>query len=331
MTDMPPSTVFTADRPGGNGTQQPPVSAPQQQTAAMQGLTDVENQLQEELSHDQIIRLRADGAEQFVSDAALPRLGDAWVPGYRMITEGLARETGLAGFPDDPFDDLPPEEPQPPSGAVVGNLVASFVDGVTGQNKQDVVDATLFAQLVANGKTNRAADPVGWTTAYSASLERLAWIVPSFRFVQLNSSAAQFSIEQAILHILRGVLTGDALETMRTAIDAVKALSTQDRRFVIFERNSHSGGAGNFQFDSVGQTSGGQPQMTFSGYNFQSTDQVTNVLWFRFNNNSTSFRATRTTMLLNTAVYARVRDAVQNRLVTYVNDYVGGVSFGDSL
>lgn len=329
MPDMTMTTVFTADRPVDNGTQQQTASPPAHHTGALQSLTDAENQLHEELSHDRIISLRADAAEQFVSDAALPRLGDAWVPGYRTITEALARETGLTALPDDPFPDLPPDEPQPASGVVVGNLVASFLDGVTGQNKQDVADATLFAQLVASGKANRAADPVGWTNAYSASLERLAWIVPSYRFVKLNSSSSQFTAEQAILHILKGVLTGDALENIQTAIDAVKSLSSQDRRIVIFERNSHSGGTGNFQFDSVGQTSGGQPQMTFSGYNFQSTDSVTNVLWFRFASNNTTFNATRTTMLLNTAIYARVRDAVQTRLVDFIAANVGGVPFGD--
>jgi hypothetical protein len=329
MTDMTTSNLITTDRPGGNGGPQGPVSSPQLQTAPMHSLSDVENRLHEELSHDRIINLRADAAEQFVNEAALPQLGDRLIPGYRMIREGLAREVGLTAIPDDPFDDLPPEQPQPPSGLVVGNLVASFLDGVTGINKQDVADTALFAQLVANGKANRAADPVGWTSAYSASLERLAWIVPSYRFVTLSSSGSQFSIDQAILHILKGVLTGDALENMKTAIDAVKSLSSQDRRFVIFERNSHTGGAGNFQVDSVGQTAGGQPQMTFSGYNFRSTDTVTNVLWFRFSSNSTTFNATRTTALLNSAVYARVRDAVQNRLVQYVGDYVGAVPFGD--
>jgi len=292
-------------------------------------LAEVENRLQEELSSDQILGLRASAAEQFVGEAALPSLGDTWVPGYRTITEGLAREVGLAGYEDDPFPDLPPDQPQPPSGAVDGNIIASFVDGVTGQHKQDVLDSCLFAQLVANGRVRRFEDPVGWTNAYSASLERLAWVVPSYAFINLNSSASKFTIDQAVLHILKSILSGDALQAVQDAIDSIKDLQTQDRRFAIFERNSHSAGAGNFQVNEVGETSGGNVQMSFSGYNFQSTDQVTNVLWFHFDSNSTRLSATRTTMLLNEAVYGRVRDAVQNRLVAYAGDYIGGVSFGD--
>jgi hypothetical protein len=279
---------------------------------------DVENRLQDELSDDRIISLRADAAEQFVSDAALPRLGDLWVPGYQMITSGLAREVGLAGLADDPFGDLPPDQPQPPSGAVDGNVIASFVDGVTGIHKQDVLDSCLFAQLVANGKTNRTQDPLGWTQAFGASLERLAWVVPSYRFVQLNSSAARFTIDQAILHILKGLLSGNEMEAVQSAIDAIKNLQTQDRRFTIFERNSHTAGAGNFQVDEVGETSGGNVQMNLGAFNFLSTDSVTNV----------QLKAMKTTLLLNEAVYARVRDAIQNRLVGYVNDYIGGVAFG---
>jgi hypothetical protein len=295
------------------------------------GFADVENRLQDELSDDRIISLRADAAEQFVSEAALPRLGDLWVPGYQTITSGLAKEVGLAGLEDDPFPDLPPDQPQPSSGAVDGNIVVSFVDGVSGVHKQDVLDCCLFAQLVANGRASRTNDPQGWTDAVALSMGRLAWVVPSYRFVQLNSSAARFTIDQAILHILRGLLSGNEMEAVQNAIDAIKDLQTQDRRLAIFERNSHTAGAGNLQVDEVGETSGGNVQMNLGAFNFQSTDNVTNVLWFHFDSNNTQLRAMRTTLLLNEAVYARVRDAVQNRLVGYVHDYVGGVAFGDGI
>jgi len=327
------SNVFTSGDLAGqpaqqtNGDKKP--TRPQPTSAgAMYSFADVENRLQDELSDDRIISLRADAAEQFVNDAALPRLGDLWVPGYRVITSELAQEVGLAGFEDDPFSDLPPDQPQPSSGAVDGNIIASFVDGVTGIHKQDVLDSCLFAQLVANGKTTRSTDPLGWTQAFGASLERLAWVVPSYRFVQLSSSAAKFTIDEAILHILKGLLSGNEMEAVQNAIDAIKNLQTQDRRFTIFERNSHTAGAGNFQVDEVGETSGGNVQMNLGAFNFQSTDSVTNVLLFHFDSNNTQLRAMKTTLLLNDAVYARVRDAVQNRLVGYVNDYIGGVSFG---
>jgi hypothetical protein len=210
------------------------------------------------------------------------------------------------------------------------NIVAAFVDGVTGMHKQDVLDTCLFAQLVANGKIpNRTADPINWTRAFQQSLERLAWVVPEARFVTLGAASRSFTMDAAVLHILRGLLSGNELEAVQNAIDAMHDLQTQDRRFVIFERESHRSGAGNFQCDEVGEVAGGFVQMKLGAFNFQTSDSVTKVLWWNFDNTNTTVEAMKSTLLLNETVYARVRDAVQNRLVAYVGDYVGGVSFGE--
>ena len=56
---------------------------------------------------------------------------------------------------DDPFPDLGPDQPRPATGAVDGNIVETFVDGVTGQQKNDVLNGCLLAQLAANVKFDR--------------------------------------------------------------------------------------------------------------------------------------------------------------------------------
>src|ERR1700733_963897 len=162
------------------------------------GFTDPEQQLQDELSSDHVMNLRADAGEQFVDNLRLPEARDLWIPGYRVITEQLARETGLRGLEDDPFPDLPLEEQQPATGAVDGNIVASFVDGVTGQQKIDVLNACLLAQLAANAKFNRIEKPVDWSHAYGTVLMNIAWVGPSFQFRGLRTSAQRFTIDQVI-------------------------------------------------------------------------------------------------------------------------------------
>jgi hypothetical protein len=293
------------------------------------GFSDPVQQLQDELSSDRITNLRADAAEQFIANLEIPNRGDMWVPGYRIITDQLARETGMSSMEDDPFPDIPLEEEQPATGAVDGNIIASFVDGVTGIQKNDVLNVCLIAELAANARFARATQPVEWTNHYGTVLMNLAWVVPSLRFANLHTTAQRFTIDQVILKLVRNFLTGDEIAVLTDTMEAMKALESDDRRFTIFERNAKSQSAGNFQVDSVGTSADGTLSMKLGAYAFDTNTTVTNVLWFSFSGNSTSLKTTKSTFVLNEEVYARIRDAVVDKLGNRALDYIGGLELGD--
>jgi hypothetical protein len=293
------------------------------------GFSDPVQQLQDELSSDRITNLRADAAEQFIAHLEIPNRGDMWVPGYKVITDQLARETGMAGMEDDPFPDIPLEEEQPATGAVDGNIIASFVDGVTGMQKNDVLNACLLAQLAANARFARATKPVEWTNHYGTVLMNLAWVVPSLRFANLHTTAQRFTIDQVILKLVRSFLTGDEIAVLTDTMEAMKALETEDRRFRIFERNAKSQSTGNFQVDSVGTSADGTLSLKLGAYAFETNTTVTNVLWFSFSGNSTSLKTTKSTFVLNEAVYARIRDAIVEKLGNRALDYIGGLELAE--
>jgi hypothetical protein len=297
--------------------------------ALSEGFTDPEQQLQDELSSDRIIRLRADQGEQFVQSLQIPSYGDLWIPGYRVITEQLARESGLTAIEDDPFPELPLEEEQPATGAVDGNVVAAFVDGVTGQQKIDVLNSCLLAQLAANARANRIADPVKWSQHYGTILMNLAWVVPNFSFRRLSTSAQRFTIDKVILKLVQSFLTPDQISNLTAVMDAMKALESDDRRFTIFERNARNQSDGNFQINSVGASSGGTLSMKFNAYTFDTNTNVTNILWFSFSGNSTKLQVSQSTFVLNEQVYARIRDAIVTKLGNRALDFIGGLELSE--
>ena len=290
-----------------------------------EGFTDPEQQVQDELSSDRIIRLRADQGEQFIENLEIPNYGDLWIPGYRLITEQLAQETGLRGIQDDPFPDLPLEEEQPATAAVDGNLVQTFVDGVTGLQKNDVLNSCLLAQLAANAKFNRTDQPVEWSNYYGTVLMNLAWVVPTFQFRNLRTSARRFTIDQVILKLAQSFLTPDQISKLTETIEAMKALEGEDRRLVIFEKNAKKGDDGNFQFNNVGTSADGTLSMKFSAYAFHTNTDVTNILWFSFSGNTTSLQVSQSTFVLNEQVYLRIRDAVVDKLGNRALDYIAGL------
>lgn len=293
------------------------------------GIVDVEAALQEQLHDDRYSEMRADIAADFIENLQIPNYGDRWIPGYQVITQALAKEFGLqAAFEDDPFSDLPLDEPQPPSGAIDGNIIASFVDGVTGQQKIDVLNSTLLAQLAANYRFDREENPVEWTKFYRIVLENVGWVVPEFQFRRLKSSQARFTMDQVILHLFKGLLTQNQMETVQAAIDAVKALDEGDGRLRIFSRNSAEGRAGNFQVSSVGTSATGVLSMKLGAFGFKTNSNVTNVLWFSFSGNSTSMAVTSSTLALNEQVHDRLRDAILNKLGNRGLDFIRGLDLG---
>jgi hypothetical protein len=294
-----------------------------------EGFTSPEQQLQDELSSDRIIRLRADQGEQFIENLEIPNYGDQFIPGYRLITEALARETGLRGMEDDPFPDLPLEEEQPATGAVDGMIVGAFVDGVTGQQKADVLNSCLLAQLAANAKFSRTGQPVEWSHAYGTVLMNLAWVVPSFAFRNLRTSAQRFTIDQVVLKLVQSFLTQDQISNLTAVMEAMKRLEGEDRRFVIFERNANKQSDGNFQINSVGTSADGTLSMKFNAYAFDTNTEVTNVLWFSFSGNSTALKVSQSTFVLNEQVFERIRDPILNKLGNRAVDYIGGLELAE--
>lgn len=294
-----------------------------------QGTGNLEVALQEQLQDSRYTDMRADMGVQFVENLEIPNKGDLWIPGYRLIADNLAKEFGLqAAFEEDPFQDLPIDEPQPASGAIVGNTVASFVDGVTGQQKADVLNSMLLAQLAANRRFDKYADPIGYAKFYGSVLENVGWVIPQFQFRSLRSNQARFTMDSVILRLFKGLLSGDELETVQAAMDAVKALDEGDRRLRIFSQNAAQGAAGNFQMSNVGVSSGGTLSMKLGAFQFNTSSSVTNILWWSFSGNETSMKVMSTTFVLNEQVYGRIRDAVLNKLGTRALQYIGGLDIG---
>jgi hypothetical protein len=249
------------------------------------------------------------------------------IPGYQLVTAAAAQAGGLRGLGELP--DFPLEEEQPASGAVDGNIVASFVDGVTGQQKVDVLNSMLLAQLAANAKADRTRQPVEWSNAYGTVLMNLAWVVPTFTFRNLRTSAQRFTIDQVVLKLVQSLLTQDQLSTLTATMDAMKSLEASDRRFVIFERNANKQDVGNFQANSIGVSADGTLSMKFSAFAFDTNTTVTNVLWFQFSGNSTALKAAQSTFVLNEQVFARLRDPIVAKLGNRAVDYIAALPLSE--
>ncbi|MFF7971425.1 hypothetical protein [Streptomyces sp. NPDC007905] len=292
--------------------------------------TNPEVAIKEQLAGDsRYTAMRVEKAQEFIDDLVLPNEGPIVAPGFRLVPAAAARSLNLDAAADDPadsLDDIVLDQPTTaPAAAVDGNIVATFVDGIRGQNIFDVLDSCLLAQLVANGRCDRESEPVGWTRSYGHVLEKLAWVVPAFDFFGLRSQSGQLSMSAALLKVISGIMTARQVDLVSAAIELMQGLPVDDRRLQIFRSNSVEANAGNFQVDSVGESENGMVSLKLCAFNFRTSENVTDVLWWRFNSQTTLLQATRTTFVLNTHIYDRIRDAVAAKLGNRAQKYIAGL------
>jgi hypothetical protein len=290
-------------------------------------ITDPYAALEKQLQDGRYAAMRSEMSQEYIENLEIPNYGDNWIPGYKLVPVGLARELGLAVLEDgDPLEEIPIDEPtQEPIGAVDGNIIGTFVDGITGQHLYDVLNSALLAQLAANVKFDRESDPISWTKFYTRVLENVGWVVPEYSFFGLRSNEARFSMDAALIKVITAIMTPRQVDLVKDAVEALQALRPDDRRLTIFRRNSVEQKAGNFQVDSVGESANHIVSMKLCAFHFKTDETVTDVLWWRFKSSSTTLNATRTTLVLNDQVHDRLRQPILDKLGNRGKDFIAGL------
>src|SRR5215471_3557263 len=95
--------------------------------------------------------------------------------------------------------------------AVVGSDVVSFVTEITAEQRQDIVNASLLAQLAANKKVPNPKGLQGivdWYTAYFNVMSQIGFAVQSQGFAQYVEKSDSFEAHEAIIEIVKTALAG---------------------------------------------------------------------------------------------------------------------------
>src|SRR6266851_9757178 len=129
--------------------------------------------------------------------------------------------------------------------AVVGSDVVSFVTETTPEQRQDIVNASLLAQLAASKKV---PDPqhlkgiLDWYSAYFDVMSRIGFAVQSKGFAQYVEKADTFEAHEAIIEIVKTALAGApaAIPLVLKTLESLKNMSQDSPWITIFHRESRS-------------------------------------------------------------------------------------------
>lgn len=215
---------------------------------------------------------------------------------------------------------LPSDDELRATGAVVEGNIVSFTQGMSRQNKEDVMDIFLFASLAANKAFNQKTQRKEWYDKYTEVLTAMGWISTNWKYEETQATAQRFTMEQAGLEVIGSIIAAAALPItasaamLKVAADTVNALKISNKPLRLFERQSKSSHGGSVRIVTCNESEDGTVTAVLAVVSFSTRLDVTNVLFWEWNRADVETYKEGDGLALASHHYANLRAAVQKKL-----------------
>lgn len=206
----------------------------------------------------------------------------------------------------------------------LGSLT-SFTQNLSGRQKEDVQNSTLLAQLASNKVFDRFKKPMEWYANYTNVLSKVGWIIPAFNFDTFKPSGSQVRIYDVVLDLVSTIASGIEVKLVARTMDALEAQSDASKQMTIWDASAASKDKGNFQIFPVDALGNGDIVMILSGMQFDVSSVHSRFLWWTWQSQTIRLQRAVTKCVLNEQIYAKVRQAVIDKLGNSANDFVAGL------
>jgi hypothetical protein len=208
--------------------------------------------------------------------------------------------------------------------SIVGSDVISFVSGVTAEQRQDLINSALLAQLVAKVQVPDGTKVYDWYKSYFEVLKQIGWVIQIEQFATYAAASDGFEANEAIIGLattLLGAAPG-ALAIVKATLDSLKNLGANSPWLTIFNRESQTGETARFQV-TVAQPDGqGQFLVNLMAFGLQARSALTQVLFFKFRSNDVVLKHFSGAVSIDSQVLGAVRDTIRQKLADHVKAYV---------
>jgi hypothetical protein len=213
---------------------------------------------------------------------------------------------------------------------VVGSDVISFVKGVTPEQRNDIVNASLLAQLVASKKVagpTALPDVVRWYEEYFDVLSHIGFVIQDKGFANYEEKSQDFEAHKAILELAAVLLAGapGALAVLKATLGALEKMAGDSPWITLYNRESRSGNTARFQVSLVDQDENALFLVSLIAFGLEAKSKVTQVLFFKFKKNEVKLQHRSGKVTINAQVLASVREQIAQKLIPFTIDYVASL------
>lgn len=199
--------------------------------------------------------------------------------------------------------------------------LVSFIADVSGQNRSDVLNSTLLAQMAANKMFPNEADLLDWYKTFIEVLSNIGWEIETAEISTYESANDVFEVEDVILDILASAFGASFIPIIKKILESLKTLNSKDHKIIAFEKNTHSLTKGCFQI-ALADEKNNSVSMQLGTFLITSTNIIKQILFFKSTKDTTKLQYTSRRGTLNTDAYALVRDVVLQKIGGNISAFV---------
>ncbi len=204
--------------------------------------------------------------------------------------------------------------------------IVSFVSGVAGQARRDVLNATLFAQLAADHDFPRMEQPEQWLNRYRDVLNNIGWNLEAGEQREFTSAVNEFDMNKALLKIMGSALLGPVsqLAIITATLDALKELGEESSDIKVFERRLQELDTTSFQLGLASEENEAV-SLTLSTFTVKTTQGSRKILFFKGGKDEVSLKYNLIQGTLNDEVYGEVRQDIIEMLGNRAKKSIKGI------
>lgn len=208
--------------------------------------------------------------------------------------------------------------------SVVGAELLAFSPEVDATWRQDLLNSTLLAQLVAGHRVPEANRVFDWYDAYSSVLRQIGWVIEDGGFSTYVERGRDFVAHEAILKVAAGLLGpgSGSLALLTTALEALRSMQEDSPWLTLFERESCRAQTGRVQVGVVDQSPGGELSVSLVACGLEARTTMTQLLVFRSRASDVTLRHRDGRARINTAVLAGVREALRDKVLDHAREFI---------
>jgi hypothetical protein len=207
---------------------------------------------------------------------------------------------------------------------VVGSDIVSFVKGVTPERREDIVNSSLLAQLVAKKRVSDPTQIYDWYNAYFDVLMNIGWVVQDRGFATYSEASEDFEAHEAILAVAASLLGpgAGALAVIKATLDALKSMSANSPWITLFNRESQSANTARFQVMLAEQGDDAQFLVSLMAFGLEAGAKLTQVLFFKFRSNEVTLKHLTGKVTIDSDVLSSVRELIKKKIVGFTSNYL---------
>jgi hypothetical protein len=196
---------------------------------------------------------------------------------------------------------------------IVDKTLIIFTPPVRRQNRADILESMLFAQMGANNKVPEETNSINWYNAYIDTLSEIGWEVEGGELRNLSTSANDIELHNVIINILTGAFGSCFVRITSTALDRIRSIAGTNGKIEAFEKNTHTENSDSFQV-AVATEESGLVAIRLGTFLITTTDTIKHILFIKLAKEDTSLQYTSSRLTLDKNVYDNTRQLIQQKL-----------------